>query len=212
MFAEAFIESGGIESLLVLLQKEAKAGDDPVLVTKNDKNLSVQGTERDSDCGNLERNKDDEVRSPEESGLREEDSKSEPLNTGTVPVAISTGIKIERMPSISENSFMKNLGGISLSITADNARNNFYNVDKSDAVVVGIIELLGALISCGHLSSQAPSERTSNFAGIGLHDRGGTMFDDKVSLLLFALQKAFQAAPNRLMTGNVYTALLGASV
>ncbi|KAJ6710029.1 BEIGE/BEACH-RELATED [Salix koriyanagi] len=38
------------------------------------------------------------------------------------------------------------------------------------------------------------------------------MFDDKVSLLLFALQKAFQAAPNRLMTTTVYTALLAASV
>ncbi|CAI9269362.1 unnamed protein product [Lactuca saligna] len=38
------------------------------------------------------------------------------------------------------------------------------------------------------------------------------MFEDKVSLLRYALQRAFQAAPNRLMTNNAYLALLGASL
>ncbi|CAI9263490.1 unnamed protein product [Lactuca saligna] len=38
------------------------------------------------------------------------------------------------------------------------------------------------------------------------------MFEDKVSLLRYALQRAFQAAPNRLMTKNTYLALLGASL
>ncbi|CAI9282637.1 unnamed protein product [Lactuca saligna] len=37
------------------------------------------------------------------------------------------------------------------------------------------------------------------------------MFEDKVSILRYALQRAFQAAPNRLMTNNAYLALLGAS-
>nr|KAJ0227981.1 hypothetical protein LSAT_V11C100037230 [Lactuca sativa] len=37
------------------------------------------------------------------------------------------------------------------------------------------------------------------------------MFEGKVSLLRYALQRAFQAAPNRLMTNNAYLALLGAS-
>nr|KAJ0187149.1 hypothetical protein LSAT_V11C900489220 [Lactuca sativa] len=38
------------------------------------------------------------------------------------------------------------------------------------------------------------------------------MFEDKVSLLRYALQRAFQAAPNRLMTNNAYLALLGVSL
>ena len=45
-----------------------------------------------------------------------------------------------------------------------------------------------------------------------LHDGNGTMFDDKVSLLLFALHKAFQATPRRLMSSKVYAALFGALV
>ncbi|KAL5792543.1 hypothetical protein ACOSP7_001137 [Xanthoceras sorbifolium] len=215
-FAEAFISSGGIESLLVLLQKEAKAGDHsvPESITKSDGSLSVQDTELESDAGNVERSEDDKVASQRESDMQEKDFESLPLNTGSGPVAISTGMDIERISSFSEYPFIKNLGGISLSISADNARNNVYNIDKSDGVVVAIIGLVGALITHGHLKfgSHAPSDMTSNFGSIGLHDRGGTMFDDRVALLLFALQKAFQAAPNRLMTNNVYTALLGASI
>nr|KYP64267.1 Neurobeachin-like protein 2 [Cajanus cajan] len=74
--------------------------------------------------------------------------------------------------------------------------------------------LLGALVASGHLrfGSGAGPDTTSNLLGVGLHDKGGTMFEDKVSLLLYALQKAFQAAPNRLMTNNVYTALFAASI
>ena len=45
-----------------------------------------------------------------------------------------------------------------------------------------------------------------------MHDGNGTMFDDKVSLLLFALHKAFQATPRRLMSSKVYAALFGALV
>ncbi|XP_028776828.1 BEACH domain-containing protein C2 [Neltuma alba] len=84
----------------------------------------------------------------------------------------------------------------------------------SDGIVVGIIALLGALVASGHLKfdSHAAPDTTRNLLGVGLQDGGGTMFDDKVSLLLFALQKAFQAAPNRLITNNVYTTLLAASI
>ncbi|CAI9271588.1 unnamed protein product [Lactuca saligna] len=38
------------------------------------------------------------------------------------------------------------------------------------------------------------------------------MFEDRVSLLRYALQRAFQAAPNRLMTNNAYLDLFGASL
>ena len=211
-FAEAFLACGGIETLLVLLQREAKSGDYSALetVTESDESLSVQGPELD--CGTVPERSQDILGSTEEKEfvLHEEACDSQPLESGS----FSPRMKIERMTSASENLFIKNLGGISLSISADNARNNVYNIDKSDGIVVGIIGLLGALVASGHLrfGSRASSDMSSNLFGSGLPDAGGTMFDDKVALLLYALQKAFQAAPNRLMTGNVYMALMGASV
>ncbi|GKV12962.1 hypothetical protein SLEP1_g24045 [Rubroshorea leprosula] len=212
-FAEAFIGSGGIETLLVLLQREAKAGDHSIPESQS---LVVWRTEKEEDSGSgvLER-------SPDEVSLKEGDQvsqekvcESQPLDRDSNAAAISPTKKFERLISISENQFVKNLGGISLSISAENARNNVYNTDKSDGIVVGITGLLGALVAHGHLKfgSHAPSEMTSSLFDDGLNDGGGTMFDDKVSLLLFALRKAFQAAPNRLMTSNVYTAILGASI
>lgn len=216
-FAEAFLACGGVETLLVLLQREAKSGDssDIDTVTESDDSLSVQEPELDCDSGVPETSQDN-VGSTEEKEfvLHEKDCDSQPLESGISPVAYSPSMKVERMTSVSENPLIKNLGGISLSISADNARNNVYNIDKSDGIVVGIIGLLGALLASGHLKfgSHASSDMSSNLFGSGLPDGGGTMFDDKVCLLLYALQKAFHAAPNRLMTGNVYTALMGASV
>lgn len=215
-FAEAFITSGGIETLLVLLQREAKAGDHSISepVTKSYENLSVDDTKLEGISKPLDGSQDNEVGSQKERDSQEKLFEPQSPSIGGSPAAVPTGTGISRMSSVSENPFLKNLGGINLSISAENARNNVYNIDKSDGVVVAIIGLVGALITSGHLKfgSQAPSDVTGNLAGINLHERGGTMFDDKVSLLLFALQKALQAAPNRLMTSNVYTALLGASV
>ncbi|KAK8587933.1 hypothetical protein V6N13_086892 [Hibiscus sabdariffa] len=212
-FAQAFMGSGGIETLLVLLQREAKAGDHhiPEPGTKTDESLSIQRSE--SELGSFGMVTEG---SQDEGSLKEKDQVLQKKDFDGVSglVATSPSLKVERVPSISENAFMKNLGGISLSISADNARNNVYNVDKDDGIVVGIIGLLGALVAYGHLKigSRASSEMTSSLFGAALNDAGGSMFEDKVSLLLFALQKAFQAAPNRLMTSNVYTALLGASI
>lgn len=209
-FAEAFLACGGIETLLVLLQREAKAGDYSAAETliEHDESLSVFGSCPERSC--------DAVVSTEEQGSvsDEKDCDSQCIESDISPVAFSPSMNMERMTSASESLFVKNLGGISLSISADNARNNVYNIDKSDGIVVGIIGLLGALVASGHLrfGSGASLELTNNLFGSGLHDGSGTMLNDRVSLLLYALQKAFRAAPNRLMTGNVYTALLGASV
>lgn len=216
-FAEAFIACGGVETLLVLLQREAKTGDSSILesMTKTDKSLLDQGPELDNRSGNSGKGPDDEIAYDEkETSPSKNVGESETSKCSIGPAAVSPNVKIERMVSVSDYPFIKNLGDISLSISADSARNNVYNVDKSDGIVVGIIGLLGALVASGHLrfDSHASSDVTSNLLGTGLHDAGGTMFDDKVSLLLFALHKAFQAAPKRLMTGNVYTALFGASV
>ncbi|XP_052194937.1 BEACH domain-containing protein C2 [Diospyros lotus] len=216
-FGEAFISCGGIETLLVLLQREAKAGDtdEPDSSFENDGASPSQEFEVDSGIGVIQRNHNDDIIAP----LEEKDLTShgkefvpESFNNDNNFVGVSERASIERKASASENPLLKNLGGISFSISADNARNNVYNVDKGDGIVVGIIGLIGALVAAGHLKigSHAPPDVTSNL--MVLHEAGGTMFDDKVSLLLFALQKAFQAAPNRLMTSNLYTALLGASI
>ncbi|KAM1262483.1 hypothetical protein ACFX13_028272 [Malus domestica] len=214
-FAEAFIDSGGIETLLVLLQREAKAGDYtiPESMTKDDEILFVQGPEPVSNTDAYEQVQDDESSEGNDLNLHEKIGESTP-NRGSSPLAVSPDLKIGRTTSAAESTFTKNLGGIALSISADNARNNVYNIDKSDGVLVGIIGLLGALVASGYLKfgSRASSDMANTLLGSALNDGGGTMFEDKVSLLLFALQKAFQAAPNRLLTSNVYTTLLGASI
>ncbi|KAG8363377.1 hypothetical protein BUALT_Bualt19G0016000 [Buddleja alternifolia] len=208
-FAEAFISSGGIETLLVLLQREAKAGDYDV------PEFSTQFQEAPpsdiTDTDSIERaptsTLHDNMEPMAEKKLILHENASEAKNVGRHRVS-----NIERMLSFPANPYLKNLGGISSSISAENARNNVYNVDRSDGIIVGIINLLGALVISGHLKfdTPVPPDVTSN--SLSLLEGGGTMFDDKVSLLLFGLQKAFQAAPNRLMTTSAYTALLTATI
>lgn len=233
LFAEAFIANGGIETLLVLLQREAKAGDESILLHQEAKagdesvlensaesNVGMSDQESEPKDGDAisERTGNEEVGSPEVKEPVPDEKHSDPaaFDNFSSPSAVLTGSKIERKMSVSENPFMKNLGGITFSISADNARNNVYNFDKSDGIVVAVIGLVGALVAMGLLrfGSPAPAapDMTSNLLGAGLNEGGGTMFDDKVSLLFFALQKAIQTVPNRLMSNNVYTALLGASV
>lgn len=189
-FAESFITSGGIETLLVLLQREAKTGDDNVAesVAKGETSVTTYHSEQSQHNrpGLL-----DLVPQDDEGDSHAHD------DDNVVVILKKTESSVSESP---------------LSNNARNDRRN--NVDDKDRVVVGIIRLIGALISKGHLkfSIVAESDVMSNLMGSGLHENGGTMFDDKVALLLFALLKAFQAAPNRLMTENVYTTLLGASV
>ncbi|MED6181789.1 BEACH domain-containing protein C2 [Stylosanthes scabra] len=215
IFAEAFLASGGIETLLVLLQREAKAGDNDVLESMS-KHSDLSKPETNSRIETKERGQDDEAfEEKSEYVVQDNDQGSLSVDSGSyLDDPGSPDANSERMTLTSELSSDKNLGGISLSISADSARKNVYNVDQSDGIVVRIIGLLGALVTSGHLKfgCDAGPDTSSNLLGVGLDEGGGTMFDDKVSLLLYSLQKAFQAAPNRLMTNNVYTALLAASV
>lgn len=217
-FAQSFISCGGLESLLFLLQQEAKIGNHNILgisslccvndVSKGDPDLeTIPGA----------RGENNQVESPEktESVSHEMGSFHESLYSDDGSLKITLDTNIYRMASASETQLLKNLGGISFSISSDSARNNVFNIDNGDGVVVGIINLLGSLIVPGHLtfaSNAASQTPPSNIWSSVLHEEGSTMFDDKVSLLLFSLQKAFQAAPQRLMTTNVYMALLGAAV
>lgn len=145
----------------------------------------------------------------------ESEPEPEPSISGNNSTNVSLRTNIERLTSISDNQLLKSLGGITFSINADSARNNVYNIDSGDGIVVGIIKLLGALVTSGHLQfslNSASSTVPSKTVNSGLAEDDIPMSGDKVSLLLFALQKALEAAPNRLMTANVYMALLGATV
>uniref|UniRef100_J3M096 BEACH domain-containing protein C2 n=1 Tax=Oryza brachyantha TaxID=4533 RepID=J3M096_ORYBR len=219
MFAQSFISSGGVEALLVLLQREAKAGNNRTL-DNSDAPLSENDVERNDDsdtkaASGEAKSQDDQIQSVEQhaSILHEEHTELEATSTSDVPCEI-LGSSIGRKLSSSENQLLKNLGGINFSITADNVRNNVYNVDKGDGIVVGIIHIMGALVASGHLKF-ASSAANPNLPGgllTTVHEEGNTMSEDRVSLLLFALQKAFQAAPRRLMTVNVYMALISAAI
>lgn len=215
-FADSFISCGGVETLLVLLQREAKAGNHPIAESSGGKVAEIESFV-DETNKSKEKSHDDHVESlgEKEYVSHEEGSQLQSSSTGGSSIIVSAGTDIGRTPSSSENQLIRNLGGISFSITADSARSNVYNVDNGDGIVVGIIHLLGALVTSGHLkfsSNVASPHLPSNLLSNGLPDEGSAMFSDKISLVLFALQKAFQAAPQRLMTDNVYMALLGAAV
>ncbi|XP_073101635.1 BEACH domain-containing protein C2 [Elaeis guineensis] len=220
-FAQSFISCGGIETLLVLLQQEAKAGNHNILDNSSVSHAD-NASQASGDVSGLgttsgePKSQDDEPESLEqkESCSPEEGSKSGSSSTYNGSSKVSLGMNIERMASASDNQLLKNLGGISFSISADSARNNVYNIDNGDGIVVGIITLLGALVASGYLkfnSNAASSSLSSNILTIAGAEEGSTMFEDRVALLLFALQKTFQAAPQRLMTTNAYMALLAAT-
>ncbi|KAK4741294.1 hypothetical protein SAY87_024882 [Trapa incisa] len=219
IFGKAFIERGGVETLLILLQREAKAGNPKVLENSVENNVRMP-------CQENEPNNRDTVQErcqdEEESSLEVKELVSDEKHTYTATPdkyhrqgAGSTLSKTERKVPVSENPFANNVGGITIPISADNARNNVYNIDKEDGIVVAIIGLISALVAKGFLKFGSPPptrlDTTSSLLGGGLNEGGGTMFEDKVSLLFFALQKAIQAAPNRLMSKNVSMALLGMS-
>ncbi|RLM73593.1 BEACH domain-containing protein C2 [Panicum miliaceum] len=215
MFSQSFISTGGVEALLVLLQREAKTGNKNIL-DDSGANLSENDVHRDG-SSNIKADSADtrcqvnETQSAEhhETTFHEEAAEHEATNVNDM-LDSHIGSKVPG----SENGLLKNLGGISFSITSDNVRNNVYNVDKGDGIVVGIIHILGALVASGHLKfdSVAASPNIPGDSQTTLNEEGNPMSEDRLPLLLFALQKVFQAAPRRLMTANVYMALISAAI
>ncbi|OQU82107.1 hypothetical protein SORBI_3006G173200 [Sorghum bicolor] len=215
LFSQSFITSGGVEALLVLLQREAKAGNKNIL-DHSGANFSENNVPKDRSSNRKADSADtrsqvDETQSAErhETVFHEEAAEHEATKANDM-LDSNVGSKVTG----SENGLLKNLGGISFSITSDNVRNNVYNVDKGDGIVVGIIHILGALVGSGHLKFDSGAGSPNIPAGnqTTLNEEGNTTSEDRVSLLLFALQKAFQAAPRRLMTANVYMALISAAI
>lgn len=232
MFAQAFISGGGVEALLVILQREAKAGDTNTLdtcsvhdgnsvpvVNSETKDAAAPDSEVELDSKDADAAPDSKVELDSKDADTKQDSKAESgspedviiSDDNTAPVSSS----IERTVSMPENQLIKNLGGISFSITADNVRNNMYNIDDGDGIMIGIIHILGALVTSGHLKlaiNTMPSVMQSSIITSTVSEDGSSMFDDKLALLLFALQKALESGPRRLMTSNVYMALIAAAV
>lgn len=218
IFAQSFISNGGVEALLVLLQREAKTGnknilDDSGSSSENDimrDAITVKNAASGDDKCQV-----DEIKSVEhhETFHHKEVAEHEATDTNDESSKMPDP-NIEKKVLSFENGLLKNLGGITFSITSDNVRNNVYNVDKGDGIVVGIIHILGALVASGHLKfdSGVASPNIPGGHQTTLNEEGNTVSEDRVPLLLFALQKAFQAAPSRLMTANVYMALISAAV
>ena len=152
MFSQSFISTGGVEAVLVLLQREAKTGNKNIL-DDSGANLCENDVHRDGSSNRKADSADtrcqvNETQSAEhhEMIFHEEAIEHEATNVNDM-LDSHIGSKVPG----SENGLLKNLGGISFSITSDNVRNNVYNADKGDGIVVGIIHILGALVASGHL-------------------------------------------------------------
>jgi hypothetical protein len=236
IFAETLLASGGVEMLLTLLQREAELGERPSLGESRTFKYRQPGGARsnigsgmqDSQQGVLDKTGSNanglavDVKAPGDvqnadnrkmnylttskfldvSGLLDQENRQWPL-------------PIEEVVSVARSSVQRgaNLGGISISISSDRARNKFRNVDSGDGIMVGIVSLLGALIGRGHLKAMSstlaasqpiPKMVANPVLGEGFPGASATA----VVWLLYALEKAFQAAPNRLMTANVYALTL----
>uniref|UniRef100_A0A0D9VJ66 BEACH domain-containing protein n=1 Tax=Leersia perrieri TaxID=77586 RepID=A0A0D9VJ66_9ORYZ len=208
MFAQSFISRGGVEALLVLLQREAKSGDnisDSCNVPQN--SVWNVGCDSKSTSGDL-----DLKSSASETNCNRKTQSLEhhkpPCHEGSTEPGFASKW------CLLKNQFLKNLGGVDFPNPADSVHNNTYNIDNGDGVFVGIVHVLGSLVASGHLKFNLPTAKPklpSSFLTTS-NGEGNSMFEDRVSLLLFALQKAFQAAPRRLMTTNVYRALISAVI
>lgn len=227
IFAETLLASGGVEMLLTLLQREAEMGETPSLVAAIDAENRIGSETQDKTTSN-DNGLVVEVKAAGD--VQNADSKGKTLNylmtskfldvSGLLdPENRQWPLPTEEVVSVARSSFQSgaNLGGISISIRADSARNKFRNVDSGDGIMVGIVSLLGALIGRGHLKAMSstlaasqpiPKMVANPVLGEGFPGASATA----VVWLLYALEKAFQAAPNRLMTANVYAALLPAVI
>ncbi|KAF0930881.1 hypothetical protein E2562_036387 [Oryza meyeriana var. granulata] len=206
MFAQSFISRGGVEALLVLLQREAKSGYNNISDSYNVPQNSVWNV--DSDSKSTSRDLDLKTIAGEANC---NGHKTQSLEHHEPPCREgSTEPGVTSKWCLLKNQFLKNY----FPNLADNVQNNIYNIDNGDGVLVGIVHVLGALVASGHLKFNLPTAKPklpSSFLTTS-NGEGNSMFEDRVSLLLFALQKAFQAAPRRLMTRNVYRALISAVI
>ncbi|KAH7276959.1 hypothetical protein KP509_39G028100 [Ceratopteris richardii] len=246
IFAEDFIRFGGFEMLLTLLQRECEAGETPPYMQYLEREVDLGSNHMEAFQNQVhelasevqENNMMSQIeganRVANQYSSTRVDSKDNAGDT-QVPESVSGSesivahvIQVHEDSLISESSDLgprvagiltnRNIGGIGLSITADTVKNNFRNIDTGDGIVVGIIGLLGALISGGYLRlSATPSRLWSSNTSLSPiafeipEHKASENFDISV-WLLYALQKALESAPKRLLTDSVYEALLAAVI
>ncbi|KAI0489294.1 hypothetical protein KFK09_029136 [Dendrobium nobile] len=217
-YAQSFISCGGIDAFIFLLQRETKIKDDDKLPDKssfqNADKASVQsafengGGEESLEKPVIDYDKLDSLKQ-KETDLHEKHIHRGLNSYGNdIKCPLETNIEGSRT---SESQISNAIRSNSLSVTSESVFIfNSHNIDNGDGIVVGIIKLLGAIVSSGylkieqsHILSNLPDKTQSS----GL---GSVISGDMISLLLFAFHKAFQAAPFRLMTNNTYVALLSA--
>ncbi|KAF8768696.1 hypothetical protein HU200_007253 [Digitaria exilis] len=209
LFAQSFISRGVVEALLVLLQREAKSGDNHIFYS-----CKVQQNAASWNGSSKLTNKDLELKAASD----EENSKDHQIQSvqHNEPTSHETGTGLESISKwcLLKGQFLKNLGGIDVLNISDNVQNSVYNIDNGDGVLVGIVHVLGALVASGHLTFTSSTVRPKLPSGFltTSNGEGNTMFEDRVSLLLFSLQKAFQSAPSRLMTRNVYRVFISSVI
>lgn len=209
LFAQSFISRGVVEALLVLLQREAKTGDNHIFYS-----CKVQQNAASWNVSSKLTNKDLELKvASGEENCKDHQIQLVQHNESTSHET-GTGFEATSKWCLLKGQFLKNLGGIDVPDISDSVQNSVYNIDNGDGVLVGIVHVLGALVASGHLTFTSSTMRPKLPSGFltTSNGEGNTMFEDRVSLLLFALQKAFQAAPRRLMTRNVYRALISSVV
>ncbi|KAK8965183.1 hypothetical protein KSP40_PGU007303 [Platanthera guangdongensis] len=213
VYAQSFISCGGIDTLIFLLQRETQIKDDDRLPVEpaflvettyekggNEENLEEQGTDFER-VESFKQNKTDSRKEHMECGLSkngngfkyflEKDTKS----ACTLDSQLSNAIQ------------SSNLSVNSGSIPIINLHSG-----NDDGITVGIIKLLGAILSSSYLKVGHNSSLSSLPNKIPTGGLYSVISSDKVALLLFAFQKALQAAPCRLMTTNTYMALLYAVI
>ncbi|PKA58028.1 Guanine nucleotide-binding protein subunit beta-like protein [Apostasia shenzhenica] len=215
VYAQSFICCGGIEALIFLLQRETKIDDNKLQGISKlihvghvaEKDLAVKTAVAEDNTKDDLKEEETKVEQKNLSVQKETDSHEELLND------LKNSSETDNERACTTDIVLSNsLGSIGLSSNSDSPNlNNLNGIDIGDGIVVGIIKLLGAMFSSNHVSfgenstlAHLPS-KTSN-----AEDK--SVSGDKVSLLLFALQKALVADTQRLMTTNVYMALLCAAI
>ncbi|KAM0849147.1 hypothetical protein ACQ4PT_053922 [Festuca glaucescens] len=181
MFAQSFISRGGVEALLVLLQREAKSGGNNIFNSCNvPQNAALWNGGSHSKSSNSdsvlkpassEANCNHEIQSVD----RDELPSHEP-NTG-----------LDESTSkwcVLKDQFIKNLGGTDFPNITDNVQNNVYNIDNGDGVLVGIVHVFGALLASGHLKLASPIAKPKLPSGFltTTSGEGNSMFEDRINI------------------------------
>ncbi|CAM6069706.1 unnamed protein product [Sphagnum tenellum] len=237
VFAEALLVNGGVEMLLTLLRREAESQETLPNLSSSDLkgNLEFKKVQSGSkEQANAEQEASDghvdiDIRGVNSTAVSAELLTPQPLADSLVvkiggdhrqlPLPVPEVVSAARSRSTALKLHSAgSLGGIALSISADTVRNKFRNVDMFDGIMVGIVSLLGALVARGHLKvmsfALAAKQPLLNSSGSGITlSREGSpgVVATSVVWLVYALEKAFQAAPRKCMTDNVYAALLPAA-